>query len=56
MCAVITNYNGLEHLPYSVPSMLATDWPNFKVIVVDDGSTDDSYRLRPGAIPTSDRA
>ena len=39
---IVLNYNGRQHLEYCLPSILATDYPNFSVIVVDNHSTDDS--------------
>lgn len=39
---VIPNYNYGTFLGSAIDSALALDWPNVEVIVVDDGSTDDS--------------
>jgi GT2 family glycosyltransferase len=39
---VVLNYNGLDHLKYCLPSILATDYPAFTVIVVDNASSDGS--------------
>jgi GT2 family glycosyltransferase len=39
---IMPNKNGKEHLMYSLPSLFGTDYPNIHVILVDDGSTDDS--------------
>ncbi|HYC40818.1 MAG TPA: glycosyltransferase family 2 protein [Chitinophagaceae bacterium] len=39
---VILNWNGKSFLEKFLPSVLATDYPNFKVVVADNGSTDDS--------------
>jgi GT2 family glycosyltransferase len=44
VCAIVLNYNGREHLEYCLPSVLSTDYQPFKVIVVDNASTDDSVR------------
>ena len=45
---VIPTYNHAEYLPRSLGSALAQTWPHVEVIVVDDGSTDDtSAILRP---------
>ena len=39
---IIVNYNGLEHLPACLESLLATDYPAFDVTLVDNGSSDRS--------------
>lgn len=39
---VIPNYNYGDFVGEAVASALAVDWPDVEVIVVDDGSTDDS--------------
>lgn len=39
---VIPNYNYREFVGSAIESALALDWPEVEVIVVDDGSTDDS--------------
>jgi GT2 family glycosyltransferase len=40
--AVVLNYNGRELLDVVLPSLFAQTYPDLEVIVVDDGSTDDS--------------
>lgn len=40
--AVVLNYNGKEHLEIGLPSLLATDYNSFNVLVVDNASTDGS--------------
>lgn len=40
--AIILNWNGRAYLEQFMPSVMATDYPNFHVLVVDNGSTDDS--------------
>lgn len=40
--AVVPNKNGLAHLAYSIPSLLATAYAEFDILVVDDRSNDDS--------------
>ena len=42
---LITNYNYGRFLGYAVESALEQTWPNVQVIVVDDGSTDESRLL-----------
>lgn len=42
VCAVVLNHNGREHLEYALPSLAQTEYANFKVIIVDNGSHDDS--------------
>jgi GT2 family glycosyltransferase len=39
---VILNWNGKRYLEQFLSSVLATDYPNLEIIVVDNGSTDDS--------------
>jgi hypothetical protein len=42
VCIVILNYNGTQITLNCVDSVLKIDYPNFRVIVVDNASTDDS--------------
>jgi hypothetical protein len=42
VAAVILNYNGRKHLEQYLPSVLKTTYPNFKAIVADNASKDDS--------------
>lgn len=39
---LVVNWNGLHHLKEGLPSLFATRFPNFKVILLDNGSTDNS--------------
>jgi len=39
---VVVNWNGKEHLKYCLPSLKKINYPNYEVIVVDNGSTDGS--------------
>ena len=39
---IITNYNYGSYVGHAIESALALDWPNVEIIVIDDGSTDDS--------------
>lgn len=42
---VVPVYNMESFLPETLDSILTSDYPNFEVIVVDDGSKDASYRV-----------
>jgi glycosyltransferase involved in cell wall biosynthesis len=42
---VVTNYNYARYLPSAIDSALAQRYPHVEVIVVDDGSTDDSREI-----------
>ena len=42
---VILNYNGAEFLRQFLPSVKASTYPNAKIIVADNGSTDQSAKL-----------
>jgi len=37
---IVLNYNGLDHLKYAIPSILATRYGNLTVVVVDNDSHD----------------
>lgn len=39
---LVLNYNGKEHLEYCLPSMLATEYDNCHIVLVDNNSTDGS--------------
>jgi hypothetical protein len=39
---IIFNWNGLQDTLECLESVFKLDYPNFEVIVVDNGSTDDS--------------
>lgn len=41
---IIINYNGMEFLKRCISSLLITDYENFEIIFVDNGSTDDSVK------------
>ncbi len=45
LSVVIPNYNYAEFVGQAIDSALAIDWPDVEVIVVDDGSTDDSHTV-----------
>ena len=42
---IISNYNYAPFLAAAIDSALAVDWPDLEVIVVDDGSTDQSREI-----------
>jgi GT2 family glycosyltransferase len=42
---VVANRNGLSHLKYSLPSLVATNWPNCTIVVSDNQSTDGSVEF-----------
>jgi hypothetical protein len=42
---IILNYNGEEILERCLNSLLETNYPNFKIVVVDNGSTDNSVKI-----------
>ena len=44
LTAVMSVYNGSRYLDDSIPSLFAQTSPNWKLICIDDGSTDDSLQ------------
>jgi glycosyltransferase involved in cell wall biosynthesis len=42
---VIPTYNQASLLPEAIASVCAQQWPNLEIIVVDDGSTDDTQKV-----------
>jgi glycosyltransferase involved in cell wall biosynthesis len=46
--AVIASYNCAEYLPDAIDSLLAQTYPPSEIIVVDDGSTDDTPKILGG--------
>lgn len=49
---VILNYNGKKYLAQFLPSVLASEYPNFSIIVADNHSTDDSIDFLKAHYPT----
>lgn len=41
---IVVNWNGKHHLQNCLPSLIATDYGNFRVVLVDNGSTDGSQQ------------
>ncbi|MEM1322676.1 MAG: bifunctional riboflavin kinase/FAD synthetase [Bacteroidota bacterium] len=48
---VILNYNGPKHLSQFLPSVKASTYTNFKIYVVDNGSTDNSIAVLEKEFP-----
>lgn len=48
---LILNYNGRAHLTYCLPSVLATEYPDFHVLLIDNGSDDDSVAFARAHYP-----
>jgi GT2 family glycosyltransferase len=46
------SYNGLNLLKISIPSVLKTKYPNFEIIVIDNGSSDDSVSFLSKEYPS----
>jgi GT2 family glycosyltransferase len=48
---IIVNYNGAQHLPECLDSIYCQTYPNFEVLVFDNGSQDGSLQLLRGDHP-----
>jgi len=48
---VLINWNGQAHVAKCLDSLLSQTYPNYEVIVVDNGSTDGSVELLKGYLP-----
>ena len=42
---VIPTYNSAQYLPQTIESVLSQSWQNFEIIIVDDGSTDNTQEV-----------
>jgi GT2 family glycosyltransferase len=51
---IIPNHNGEKHLQRCLSSVLKSDYPNYEVILVDDGSSDKSVQLVKTNFGTND--
>lgn len=51
---VIPNINGLEHLKVCLPSILAQNYPDYKVVLVDNASADGSVEYVEKNVPGSE--
>jgi GT2 family glycosyltransferase len=55
VAVVILNWNGLSYLQQFLPSVLATTYPAYRLIVADNASTDDSLRYLEENYPGVER-
>jgi GT2 family glycosyltransferase len=51
VAVVILNYNGRNYLEQFLPSVMATEYKSFEVIIADNGSTDDSITFLENTYP-----
>ena len=42
---IIPSYNHAQYVGAAIESVLAQDYPNLELIVIDDGSSDDSHEV-----------
>jgi GT2 family glycosyltransferase len=49
---VILNFNGVNYLKKFLPSVLATQYENYEVVVADNGSSDNSLEVLKSEFPT----
>ena len=52
---VIPVYNVKDYLPKCIDSVLAQDFTDYEVILIDDGSTDMPRRTRSASAPSTSR-
>ena len=48
---IVLNYNGRQHLEYSLPSIMKSRYSNFRILLVDNASTDDSLEFLSKSFP-----
>ena len=48
---IVLNYNGRSHLEYCLPSLTATDYPNYTLVLVDNASEDGSVEFTRARFP-----
>ncbi|MHB0995540.1 MAG: glycosyltransferase [Elusimicrobiales bacterium] len=51
---VVPNKNGMAHLSYAMPSLFATEYPNFKAVVIDNRSSDGSVAYLAANYPDAE--
>jgi GT2 family glycosyltransferase len=51
VAVIVVNYNGRAHLAYCLPSLLATAYENYSILLVDNASSDDSVALVQADFP-----
>jgi GT2 family glycosyltransferase len=51
VAVIVLNYNGLHHLEYSLPSIMATDYANLEIVLVDNASLDESVAYVQESFP-----
>jgi GT2 family glycosyltransferase len=52
VAVIIVNWNGLQYLPACLLSLTRQNYPDFQIVVVDNGSTDDSIVYLEQRYPT----
>ncbi|MDD3460609.1 MAG: glycosyltransferase family 2 protein [Candidatus Pacebacteria bacterium] len=50
---IIVNWNGKKHLSYCLPSLKKINYPNVEIIIVDNGSTDQSVEYIKNNFPSA---
>jgi GT2 family glycosyltransferase len=50
---IVLNYNGREHLGYCLPSIAATDYGNYRILVIDNASSDGSAAMVAEVCPSA---